>query len=232
MDEIGGVKLYELLRDYGDDVRTGYAERPYQAAVEPDEGAVRRRLSRCGVGRRYLDAPARPDMLDGFDEGNGVYVQGTVGNGKTWLAAGIARAWAETHTKALRFVGCTAMLCEIRSTFSSRDSEAEVTGRYERSPLLVIDDMGKEAPSPWTLSKLFEIVDYRYSEMLPTVVTSQYTMAALVGRLDEGQSETAVAIVSRMSSTMRVVTLEGGDRRVGGVARQEEKQEEKQKGQG
>ena len=38
--------------------------------------------------------------------------------------------------------------------------------------LLVLDDLGAEKSSEWTKSVLFEIIDYRYNEMLPILITT------------------------------------------------------------
>ena len=39
-------------------------------------------------------------------------------------------------------------------------------------PLLVLDDLGAESPTPWAQEKLFQIINHRYNEQLPTIITS------------------------------------------------------------
>ncbi|MDQ3044231.1 MAG: ATP-binding protein, partial [Chloroflexota bacterium] len=40
------------------------------------------------------------------------------------------------------------------------------------APLLVLDDLGTENTTPWAREKLFQIINHRYNEQLPTVITS------------------------------------------------------------
>lgn len=80
--------------------------------------------------------------------------------------------------------------------------------------MLVLDDLGKESSSRWSLMTLFTIVNARYEGMRPTVITSQYTLGQLRARLaSTGEAETAAAIVSRIAAMCADVTLSGPDLR-------------------
>jgi DNA replication protein DnaC len=41
--------------------------------------------------------------------------------------------------------------------------------------MLVLDDLGTESATPWAKEKLFQLLNYRYSAMLPTVITTSST---------------------------------------------------------
>jgi DNA replication protein DnaC len=76
-------------------------------------------------------------------------------------------------------------------------------------PLLVLDDLGTENATSWAREKLFQIINYRYQERLPTVVTTNHTLDELEPRL-----------VSRLADRRysQVVRIEARDyRRFGGV---------------
>lgn len=61
---------------------------------------------------------------------------------------------------------------------------------------------------------LFEVVNYRYENMLPTVFTSQYSLDALERRLSRNNEvESAKAVVSRICEMSKVVVLKSPDRR-------------------
>jgi len=49
--------------------------------------------------------------------------------------------------------------------------------------LLVVDDLGAEAPTPWAAEKLYQLFNHRYVYQLPTVVTTNRDLDALEGRL-------------------------------------------------
>ena len=48
--------------------------------------------------------------------------------------------------------------------------------RFERIrtvPLLVLDDLGAQSPTAWAEEKLYQIVNYRYVNKLPTVISGR-----------------------------------------------------------
>ncbi|MBU5454833.1 ATP-binding protein [Caproiciproducens sp. MSJ-32] len=51
--------------------------------------------------------------------------------------------------------------------------------------LLVIDDLGTEQGTEWSLSKIYTILDSRYRKKLPTIVTSNYSLGQLKERYGE-----------------------------------------------
>jgi DNA replication protein DnaC len=79
---------------------------------------------------------------------------------------------------------------------------------------LVIDDMGKENMSDFVVSQIFELVNERYANMKPTIVTSNFTVAELEKRLaSRGNVDTAKAIVSRLTDNCHILKLQHEDRR-------------------
>ena len=100
-------------------------------------------------------------------------VSGPCGTGKTHLAAAIAN---ETLVKAGRTVMFTVvpdLLDHLRSTF---DPTGGVT--YDKrftdireAFVLVLDDLGTENATPWAREKLYQIINHRYNQQLPTVIT-------------------------------------------------------------
>lgn len=113
------------------------------------------------------------------------------------------------------FVNVAAALEARRRAISADDGgkAGRSWGRacYER--LVVLDDLGAESmhhpdgrPKEWPLEQLFVLINTRYENELPTVVTSNYTMSELVGRLD-------ARIVDRLNCMVRTVELTGQSRR-------------------
>ena len=74
--------------------------------------------------------------------------------------------------------------------------------------------LGKEDATEWSVGTVFSVLDARYEDMRPTIVTSNYAPGALADRLARrGERVTAEAIASRISQTCRPVYLGGRDRR-------------------
>ena len=91
--------------------------------------------------------------------------------------------------------------------------EYEVLDVYKSADLLIIDDLGKEQCSDWSMSTLYSILNDRYEDMKPTIVTTNYNTDDLVNALTpKGYDNTKiVAIISRLRETSVVMTMAWGD---------------------
>lgn len=196
-------------------------ERSIKAAEKAEQRRkVLERLDHSGIPRIYRSYDlsqcdeAVQDAYKAIRSGLSVgYVfQGKVGRGKTVSAC--CCLLEHLKTALGRFATMQRILEDIRGTYSGQGNEGETLSRYRNTKLLVIDDLGKEKPSEFALSKLFEIIDYRISNGLPTIITTQYRGAELIERLGAcGEAATAEAIVSRLATFNRL-TFAGEDRRL------------------
>ncbi|MDY4523086.1 MAG: ATP-binding protein [Atopobium sp.] len=186
------------------------------AEQEAKRTAFLEKCHRSGMPKRFDCAAIdtrRAQLIETTNKG--FWICGNVGAGKTHLACSIFKGWLYSGKNAL-FVQTTAMLANLRDAMSSKD-EVQATALYAKAPLLVLDDLGKEAPTPWALAKIFEIVDTRYSECLPTIVTGQHMPESLAARFaSTGDKELAKAVVSRLSGTCTLIKAGGDDRRFNG----------------
>ena len=196
------------------------AEERRRAALAAKEEAARREkaLSRAGIPRRYWAAEAdRPEFAEYIasfagNGGAGLYIHGGVGAGKTHAASAMARLFAEAGYD-VAFTTAKGMLERVKATFDEGGTEAAVA-RYAKCDVLVLDDLGKEDATEWSVGTVFSVLDARYEDMRPTIVTSNYAPGALADRLARrGERVTAEAIASRISQTCRPVYLGGRDRR-------------------
>ena len=109
---------------------------------------------------------------------------GGYGVGKTHLAAAIANLRAsEGHP--VTFVVVPDLLDHLRATFSP-NSTISYDRRFEEirnAPLLVLDDLGTQATTPWVREKLYQLFNHRYNAELPTVITSASTPDEIDPRL-------------------------------------------------
>jgi DNA replication protein DnaC len=107
------------------------------------------------------------------DEPSNLVLWGGTGGGKTHLAVAILREIVRRGGKAF-FITAAELLLEIRSTFkpNSWEDEAAVVAKYGDMPILVLDDLGAEQTTPWAITTLQLIIDRRYREERPTIITS------------------------------------------------------------
>ena len=70
-------------------------------------------------------------------------------------------------------------------------------------------------PSEWGLEKLFTIINSRYENNLPVIITTNYNQNSLVERLSlNGEIETAKSIISRLYEMCYLVKIDDIDHRI------------------
>jgi DNA replication protein DnaC len=110
-------------------------------------------------------------------------LQGPYGCGKTHLAAAVANFVADIGVPTL-FLTVPDLLDSLR--FSYNDPEATFEERFEdirRVHLLIMDDFGTENATSWAKEKLFQILNYRYINNLPLLITTNLSFSQLEGRI-------------------------------------------------
>ena len=155
-------------------------------------------------------------------DGRGVFLYGEKGTGKTKLAAIIANERAGTG-KPVLFASVPDLMADIRASFASGGTSERVQA-VKATPFLVLDDLGAEKMTEWVGEQLFCIVNHRYNEQLPTVVTSNYSPTQIIRHMatvdrggnviDDMQGQ---RIMSRIYGMCERVEIRGADWRMKGA---------------
>ena len=120
---------------------------------------------------------------------------GKAGRGKTHLALGIGWHWLEVKNELVMYSQVGSLLDELRGCYEAREGDdasyfSTKLNQYQKCSLLILDDLGVEQSTEWAREKLDEIIDYRYINKLPLVVTTNLSPEKLepriAGRLREG----------------------------------------------
>ncbi len=124
-----------------------------------------------------------------------LFFTGRYGTGKTHLAAAIANDAVEKGREVI-FQPVPDLLDQLRVTYGN--SAVSYEDRFDRIrtvPLLVLDDLGAQSPTPWAEEKLYQIINFRYVNKLPTVITSNVNPRDMDGRIASRLKDPFVARV-------------------------------------
>ena len=103
-------------------------------------------------------------------------LQGGYGCGKTHLAASIANFAVDIGVPTL-FLTVPDLLDMLRFSYDSDDTTFENRfNEIRNASLLILDDFGTQNATGWAQEKLFQIVNYRYINKLPLVITTNLSL--------------------------------------------------------
>lgn len=159
--------------------------------------------------RKYADTFGNLDA-----DKNSLMLAGGCGTGKTHLAAAIANALLAKMVPVV-FTTPNDLTAAVRSSFDTGKDEVAVVRLYQNAPLLVLDDLGKDQPTQWSVALLYRILNARYENDAPVVVTTNYDAAGLVKRLTPpgGDDVTGRAIVDRLTEMCYYLPMTGKSHR-------------------
>jgi DNA replication protein DnaC len=152
-----------------------------------------------------LDGAFRAAMAFADDPQGWFVLQGANGCGKTHLAAAIANRVLARGGTTVFFAVVPDLLDHLRASFApAREvSYDELFEQIRNAGLLVLDDLGAQATSPWAQEKLYQVVNYRTVAGLPTVVTTDQELTQLqaahpriVARIADPKAGTVVVILA------------------------------------
>lgn len=126
-------------------------------------------------------------------ENNWLVYLGESGCGKSHLSMAVANHLLAKPIPVLYFPhveGIKEMLKYFQQ--KSEGSINEKVEKMKKAPVLIWDDLfkGREKPTEWVLELVFEVINYRYLNLLPTIISSE--------RVEHKLLEVDMAIGSRI----------------------------------
>ena len=108
------------------------------------------------------------NFSDMYKLGKGLIFCGQVGTGKTFYAGCIANA----VISQARSVLMTSIPSLITKLGFNQEEKNYILNKISCVSLLVIDDLGVERDTPYSLEKVYEIIDTRYRSGKPLIITT------------------------------------------------------------
>ena len=176
----------------------------YSDAYDPKLGTSPRELMRSNLNicKKYAA---------GFSAASGsLLFSGATGLGKTFLSACIARQIADRgfsvmYETAIRLFGDFET-----EKFGTQGGDGSLTRKYFDCDLLIIDDLGTEMTTQFTVSALYSVLNTRMMEGKPILISTNLLPEALETRYSP-------QIASRIVGTFRLIKFAGDDLRRKGL---------------
>lgn len=174
---------------------------PYREVLRIKAGKYQ--AGKSGIGKRFIGKTfdnfnvtdktqkaydACKAFATNYKEGEtskGLKLFGSYGCGKTHLVSAIIHKIGENYVDST-FINVPELLVKIKQSFGNDEVNFDwMIEKAKDASLLILDDLGAEKSSDWVREQLYVIINRRYEDMLPTIVTTNCTTAELVDRLGE-----------------------------------------------
>jgi DNA replication protein DnaC len=106
----------------------------------------------------------------------GLLFWGEVGGGKTYAAACIANALLDR--------GVPVMVTSLPKIINSGWDKGEIISQLHRYPLMVLDDLGVERNSEYSLETVYTVLDERRKAQKPLIITTNLTLKEMRAPMD------------------------------------------------
>ena len=158
-------------------------------------------IPEISIAKSYAD---RFEQMEG--SGTGLIFWGGIGTGKTYLAACIANALIDreipVHMTSISRItnAMTGLFSEDRNRYLDSLNDCR---------LLVIDDLGVERNTEYSLEQIYSVIDSRYRSGRPMLLTTNLPL----NRLEHPQDLEHARIYSRILERCVPVSINGADLR-------------------
>jgi DNA replication protein DnaC len=140
-----------------------------------------------------------------LDAGQGLWLMGDVGTGKTTLAMLVSKAAIDAG-RSVAIYSLPRLLAVLREAIDSEDGLLRIVDDLSRVDLLHLDDLGAERATDWVLEQLYAIVNARYEDQRSVIITTNLERDELADQINE-------RTVSRLEEMCEVLPLWGADAR-------------------
>lgn len=198
-EEISTNGMTYLLNEY--DIKEGY-EGNATFAMNPKAVNGQFMRVRSMMPFEYMDKMAKDFMWNVYDskeldqgkklansfivnfqkfreKGKGLYIfSNTRGSGKTLLACCLTNELTKRHVVNVKFISVLDYLDMTKKGYISA-ADKEEKDAIMKSGILVLDDIGVDLSKDWVNTNLYQLINYRYSNRLITIFTSNVSIEEL-----------------------------------------------------
>ena len=182
-----------------------------------DPGKILRHFpARIREDVQYLDIKLLDDDVQAIrDQGSSLIVVGSPGSGKTTYASALMVELLKlgyiehVSPKTYKYVSIPELIYQLQSLIEVQDKEYNrVINNLSAVDILLLDDLGAERPTEWTRQVLYLVINRRYEQLKPVIITTDRTGDELIKRVGD-------RIVSRIHQMCKTRDMGEHDWRLG-----------------
>jgi len=125
----------------------------------------------------YRYATAFDQMVE---KNQGLILWGDVGTGKSFAAACIANYLLDHKVSVVM----TSFVRVLEIIQDGGEKETALMDRLSRAKLVIFDDLGAERSTSYALEKVYNLIDDRYSNQRPMILTTNLTMDQMKSEIE------------------------------------------------
>lgn len=116
---------------------------------------------------------------------NSILYMGQVGSGKTHLSMAICNYLMDNYGVGVLYMPYREEITKIKQSVLDEEAYKKLVNKYKTCSALMIDDLLKGKNTEADVNILFDIINYRYINNLPMIISTEKTTAELLD-FDEG----------------------------------------------
>jgi DNA replication protein DnaC len=110
---------------------------------------------------------------------NSIAFMGQVGSGKTHLSIAIALNFIDKGTETL-YMPYRDIITSLKQNMIDEEYYQNQVNKYKRARVLLIDDLFKGKLNATDINIMFEIINHRYLNQLPLIISTEFTADKLL----------------------------------------------------
>lgn len=148
-------------------------------------------------------------------KGEWLYIGGQSGCGKTHICTGVLREFVVKYNISIEYMKWAEASKKLKALINDEDKYFKELNPYKTVKVLYIDDFLKvrqgESPTNADINLAYELLDYRYSNKLLTVISSEFSLDQIInfdeaigGRIKQKADSYAVYISKDRAKNYRL----------------------------
>ena len=113
------------------------------------------------------------------DRRNSILLCGNPGSGKTHIALALANNFLKHDTRVV-YMSYRDVITSLKQNMIDEEYYKKTLSKYQTCEILLLDDLYKGKVNETDVNIMFELINYRYLNHLPIIVSTEFTLEKLL----------------------------------------------------